>query len=142
MQGVPLEPLLLLTQEEVERHEAASAVQAASRSKAERQSKGSVQEQLEARRRAEEEAALRGQEASLEAARPKGPSLAEMSAEVGGDVGGYRHAETIARDPPDAQALGGWRLPLRLGAEQVARLVARQAIELDILGLPPAVSTE
>ena len=49
MQGVPLEPLLLLTQEEVERHEAASAVQAASRGKAERQGKGSVQEQLEAR---------------------------------------------------------------------------------------------
>ena len=49
MQGVPLEPLLLLTQEEVERHEAASAVQAASRGQAERQSKGSVQEQLEAR---------------------------------------------------------------------------------------------
>ena len=64
MQGVPLEPLLLLTQEEVERHEAASAVQAASRGRAERQSKGSVQEQLEARRRAEEEAALRGQAAS------------------------------------------------------------------------------
>ena len=96
----------------------------------------------QARRRAEEEAALRGQEAALEAARPKGPSLAEMSAEVGGELGGYRHAETIARDPPDAQALGGWRLPLRLGAEQVARLVARQAIELDILGLPPAVSAE
>ena len=49
MQGVPLEPLLLLTLEEVERHEAASAVQAASRGKAERQGKGSVQEQLEAR---------------------------------------------------------------------------------------------
>ena len=44
---------------------------------------------------------------------------------MGGELGGYRHAETIARDPPDAQALGGWRLPLRLGAEQVARLRAR-----------------
>ena len=31
---------------------------------------------------------------------------------------------------------------LPISAEQVARLVARQAIELDILGLPPAVRTE
>ena len=84
------------------------------------------------------------QEVLRHAVRPKGPSLAEMmGGEMGGEMGGHNHGETIPRDHPDAQApLGGWRLPLRLGAEQVARLVARQAIELDILGLPPAVSLE
>ena len=84
------------------------------------------------------------QEVLRDTVRPKGPSLAEMVGEIGGgETGGHKHDETIAREQPDAQApLGGWRLPLRLGAEQVARLVARQAIELDILGLPPAVSLE
>ena len=84
------------------------------------------------------------QEVLRDTVRPKGPSLAEMmGGEMGGEMGGHNHGETIPRDHPDAQApLGGWRLPLRLGAEQVARLVARQAIELDILGLPPAVSLE
>ena len=83
------------------------------------------------------------QEVLRDAVRQKGPSLAEMVGGLGGETGGHKHDETIAREQPDAQApLGGWRLPLRLGAEQVARLVARQAIELDILGLPPAVSLE
>lgn len=50
MQGVPLEPLLLLTQEEVAEHEAACAVQAITRGRAERGSAGGVREQLQARR--------------------------------------------------------------------------------------------
>ena len=50
MQGVPLEPLLLLTQEEVAGHEAACAVQAITRGRAERGSAGGV---LKQKRRAE-----------------------------------------------------------------------------------------
>ena len=57
MQGVPLEPLLLLTQEEVAVHEAACAVQAITRGRAERSSTGGVREQLQARR-VEKEALL------------------------------------------------------------------------------------
>ena len=57
MQGVPLEPLLLLTQEEVAGHEAACAVQAITRGRAERSSTGGVREQLQARR-VEKEALL------------------------------------------------------------------------------------
>ena len=57
MQGVPLEPLLLLTQEEVAEHEAACAVQAITRGRAERSSTGGVREQLQARR-VEKEALL------------------------------------------------------------------------------------
>ena len=48
----------------------------------------------------------------------------------------------MPRAPEAPPPPSGYRLPLRLSVEQVARLVARQAVGLDILGLPPAVSLE
>lgn len=57
MQGVPLEPLLLFTQAEVQENEAACSVQAMIRGRAERSSAGGVREQLQARR-VEQEAAV------------------------------------------------------------------------------------
>jgi len=137
MQGKVFQPLVLLSADEVSEQEAACAVQGAFRGRKER---APLLEAMKARR---VEVATQHEQAEQRAAahRPSKHSLLNQAGELPMPRWLEQTVPAIAQRPMHEAAHASWRLPLRLDAEQVAGLVARQAVGLDILGLPPAVST-
>ena len=136
MQGKVFQPLVLLSADEVSEQEAACAVQGAFRGRKER---APLLEAMKARR---VEVATQHEQAEQRAAahRPSKHSLLNQAGELPMPRWLERTVPAVAQRGMHEAAHASWRLPLRLDAEQVAGLVARQAVGLDILGLPPAVS--